>query len=104
MLEMVDQNNSGNIDMREFLDLLHMCNETFPLSGRSADASDALSLATCLAGGNVEASADTSIDSQALKKILADDFDLHNFRLEDVLPGPITFGSLQTFLCDGKAY
>lgn len=107
MLDMVDQNQSGNIDMREFLDMLHEVNDMDLFRGGSADVANAVSLAHVLAGGSdpkFDVSPETSIDTSALKKILQEDFDLHDFRIEEVLPGPITFNSLQMFLLDGKAY
>lgn len=100
MLDKVDANKSGSVDMREFLDMLTEGND-FLRGGHSADVSNALSLAARLTGGQEQLPNETQLEASAIKKILAEDFDLHTFRLDEVLPpGHVTVGSLRAFLCN----
>lgn len=108
MLDRVDRNKSGAVDLREFMDYLAEVNSTGhdAAKRRFGDESNVRHLvaAVSLEGqAKDDVGDDTKVDGSALQKILSEDFDLHDFRIEEVLPGPITFNSLQVFLLDGKA-
>jgi len=105
MIDPLDGDGSGNIEMREFLDILAKLNETQPAGGAAlSDETNAQSLANALlvgkgdaAGQGQPAGDDPAVDVSALQKILTDDFDLHS-SIEEMISGPITYKSLQMFL------
>jgi hypothetical protein len=108
ILDTVDRNGSSPVDFRDFLNMLCDVNDMNLFLPKTTDVSCSLSLGNKLASGDAAVvkkglAPETAMDTSALKKILAEDFDLHDFRLEDVIQGPITYNSLQMFLSGSPA-